>query len=1765
MKHKRFQGSLALALFASLTIPSVSATAALAEDNPLPVQPAAREASAERIPVIVMLKDQPTRPDAGAEKSRLATQDELIKKWEEKYDLKPGRQFAYLVNGFAADVPANFIKDLAFEPEVKSVKRERLFYPTEYGARQMEGVPGAYEKYKVDGTGMVISIIDSGVDATHQDMRLDDGVCAKSKIKVDEAHKAEGHFTCKVPAGYNYADSNYVVKDLTTSMHGMHVSGIAAANASPGDVPGDVTTNGGRIDGVAPNAQILAMKVFSNNPDLQGAQDSDIIAAIEDSVKMGADVINMSLGSANGISYASSGSYRAIDAAYKAGTLVVVSAGNEGTNWSPDGTEVDAGGKFDNGPLGTPGSQGKAFTIASVDNNYTSSVVAYWTANGGPEQEVGYSHAIGKLDDVEREVVDGGLGKPENFAGHDAAYYKDKLVLIKRGELSFKDKFANAQKAGAYGVIIYNSQGDSYLGMGGIDDSPLFGVSIYQSSGEKIKAALDKHETVKIRFTTTVSVAHHDGIPVASDFTSWGPTANLDFNPDIAGIGGNVYSTLNNNTYGVMSGTSMAAPNVTGLSTLVLEQFRKTFPDVSKSERLDLVRTALMNTAGPVNSRFNTVAIPRQIGAGLANVDRALTTPVLATVNGEPSVALKNITSARTVTVTLKNHSNKAVEYTVPAQVVYGETTNAQHAIVSKVSGSASASVSSVSVPANGTATVDFTITPGDKGYVEGWLKLESADKSAAPDLSVPYLGFNGDWNEEPIILPADQTFSLAPEAKSQLLTSWGGSVIPLHPDPLWGLPEFYLSPNGDGDMDTIALDYFILRNAEEVKYSVEDANGKVVRELGGEQEVTRYTAALLGKVQSQTNLAKAYGFDGTYYDPAKADFAVVPNGKYFYVLKARLPESTEWQTFKFPFDVDATAPVITFSDRADDGTVTIDIDEQGSHLLAEPTVTDQTGKEYTVTTVTDGSKYSVKIGDEPIVLTAAVNDAGFNQGVASRAYNGISLLVPDAESLDGRVVGKGTSIVHNDKLLVQGFYGDDVKKVTVNGEEEQIANGRFNALTPLTPGENTITVVAYDAGGTEVGKVEFTVYYDNVDPVLNVTGTFSSDKVLQLSPEGTVTVTGTITDDHAPKANQPLTVKVGKDTVNVGADGSFTHTFKPSAKAKTVEVVGSDSVNFVSESFVIQGRVPAPTGFQGPIFTNLDGDGYRHVLPNAHPDIKDGVFTLRGKLVSPMDKLTFTPGARAASSSSRDAGASSDTTIVGPAPIEATINADGTFEVPLPFESGFNNYRMLGTKDDKPVFDHPLTLMADSVLPEISFEKPGTVYAGRLFVNKPEVQVKGTASDDAWGYQLLVNDSSVIDLFNYSGLGKPSNEREFDQTIPAKDGDTLYVLLRDANGNALVNFTPVVLDETKPVVTTSIEDSKVITDKAPVTVDVKDVNLAGVNVTLNGKDVDSYEASVSKVAYGDTLVDVKKAGDANGVLDTEKLFPKNTEKWDTEKSFEVPTADLAAGVYTLTVTGTDFAGNVVTKTVTFKVDNPAVINGDSPADVEVYSNQLTDQKALQAAALAKFSVTDDGTPAHPGQNATLAFKADTILVKGTNNVTLVATDADGKTVSRDVVVNIKVKTVTLEDKGVTATGEFGEGDALNVTIDTKDNETTYNVKHAAGVGTVKADITLPYVKDGEVFTYVDGKLVRVDATVTADGKFAFKGEVDGVYVVKVKTQTPPERPTPKPGETPKPAPAEPGKPLAKTGAEASVNMAAAALLLVSGLGLVMIRRRYER
>jgi lactocepin len=204
--------------------------------------------------------------------------------------------FGNLVNGFSIEVRRGEIEKIKNLPGVKNVTEVKKYYVDMNSAKELTQAENVWKDYGYQGEGMLISIIDTGIDHTHKDMRLDQDGKDKAKLSksaVEEKIKTLGKGTYlseKVPFGYNYADKNNTAKDSTDSMHGMHVAGIAAANGSDEEIKA-----GSAVDGVAPDAQLLAMKVFSNGPLSSGAYSDDIVAAIEDSVTLGADVINMSL------------------------------------------------------------------------------------------------------------------------------------------------------------------------------------------------------------------------------------------------------------------------------------------------------------------------------------------------------------------------------------------------------------------------------------------------------------------------------------------------------------------------------------------------------------------------------------------------------------------------------------------------------------------------------------------------------------------------------------------------------------------------------------------------------------------------------------------------------------------------------------------------------------------------------------------------------------------------------------------------------------------------------------------------------------------------------------------------------------------------------------------------------------------------------------------------------------------------------------------------------------------------------------------------------------------------------------------------------------------------------------------------------------------------------------------------------------------------------------------------------------------------------
>ena len=566
-------------------------------------------------------------------------------------------QYTWLLSGVATTVPYGAIAEIKAVEGVANVVLQQVYtvcettnevaVPNTVTDGVMIGRESAWAN-GYTGQGMKIAIIDTGIDIDHQnfaalaaDKLTDTSVTADTVAAVLEnlnaAKRYNGlalenvYYSTKVAYAFNYCDNDLDIgHNDGMSDHGTHVAGIAAANKVAGS----------EVVGVAPDAQLYVMKVFGKNG---GAFTKDILAALEDALMLGADVVNMSLGSPAGFNsgdYTENGDF--LDDFYQSvastGTVLSVSAGNNynsayANQW---GTNMNPTDYPDNGVVGSPGSYANTMTVASVENwkiqrNYIDAGGNHMTYYDSGET---YGlPALTSLTGMYQVVVIPGHGEPADYEGLDVA---GKIALVQRGVTSFLEKHQAAEAAGAAAILVYNNTtGEFGMDMTGTSCvTPA--AAITMADGAYLVSAVESNPNFTISFPAAPEGFPTDLAYTMSDFSSVGPTPDLTLAPDITAPGGNIYSTVDNGQYGLMSGTSMAAPNIAGLSALVMQYVKETFP--AGTDYRAVTQYLLMSTASPLSYDESLAYSPRTQGAGLANAFNAVTTKAYLTVDGSDSV-----------------------------------------------------------------------------------------------------------------------------------------------------------------------------------------------------------------------------------------------------------------------------------------------------------------------------------------------------------------------------------------------------------------------------------------------------------------------------------------------------------------------------------------------------------------------------------------------------------------------------------------------------------------------------------------------------------------------------------------------------------------------------------------------------------------------------------------------------------------------------------------------------------------------------------------------------------------------------------------------------------------------------------------------------------------------------------------------------------------------------------------------------------------------
>jgi len=432
-----------------------------------------------------------------------------------------------------------------------------------------------------DGTGIKIAVIDTGVDYNHPDLF---------------GFGKDG----KVIGGYDFVDNDN--SPIDTNGHGTEVAGIIAAD--------------GQLHGVAPKSKILAYRVSENG---ESVSSDLIIKAIERAILDKADVINISLG----VNLTNKKIDNAVNKAVEQGIVVVTAAGNNGPEL---------------GSIGSPGINPNTITVGATYNNITASLVSTLEVEGKKYQVLPMVGTSPLDKPITAEIHFGQYGRERDLVDSEI---KDSILLVERGSdlegeiVYFSDKENNAAKFGAKAIIIYNNEQGLFFGelnheLAGPGYQPT--IPALSMSGDE---GLMLKKLVQNKTLGTLNVFYHPDF--VAYFSSRGPVSPFYIKPDLVAPGAFINTTLAGGKYNFTSGTSFAAPHVSGAAALLLQKNK----DLQPME----VKSLLVTTTNSVSDAYGNQFPVEITGSGRLNLTKAFDANLII----EPTYLIFNVSPEKNV------------------------------------------------------------------------------------------------------------------------------------------------------------------------------------------------------------------------------------------------------------------------------------------------------------------------------------------------------------------------------------------------------------------------------------------------------------------------------------------------------------------------------------------------------------------------------------------------------------------------------------------------------------------------------------------------------------------------------------------------------------------------------------------------------------------------------------------------------------------------------------------------------------------------------------------------------------------------------------------------------------------------------------------------------------------------------------------------------------------------------------------------------------
>jgi minor extracellular serine protease Vpr len=740
----------AMVLAAGLMLASSTAVAAAPQGS---TDSYSAHAVFDKTSAIVTFKDQPvstydghlngyekTRPSKGKLNPNSAAykkyvgylkqQHAAFQKWLQTNvpSAKVTSNYFVALNGVAVKLNGAAIGKLSNSTIVKSVDYVTLYHPTLSESYKIINASGAWSAAggrSNAGSGIKIGDIDTGIDVNHPFFDPS-GFSYPAGFPKCDATDSTSH---TANTGCKYVSPKVIVAKVFNNKlnqngfdaeavqdHGTHTAGIAAGVTGKTAVVNGVSIND--MSGIAPGAWLGNYNVFPG--DVTDARNEDILNAVEAAVNDGMDVLNLSLGGG----YHGNNDLLALglDDAVAAGVVVAVAAGNSG----PGGNTIES-----------PGRARNVITVgASTNQHFVGQPVTY-PAGGGTT----VGGAVGDFDSFPTASYDL-FDTNSTSCTSVAAGASGKVALINRGSCTFSQKIANAKAAGAVGVVVVNNVAGDPTAMArtaGFDDD-IPAVMIGKNEG----AALRTSGATTISFVATFQEFITPNGDILAGFSSQGPTTvDLNIKPDLTSVGVNVLSSIScvgkgagcpgdGSGWAFFSGTSMATPHIAGSAAVLLDLHPGWTPAQIKSalvNRADIVVTDAFSGVHDVG--------PNQQGGGRENLGDAATSTLflspVAAAFGQISGSQQTPTR---LSIRLTNPTGTSQTFSVSetrfTPSTFGGTISSIYGAGTLSSGDSRITTpTSVTVPANGTATLTVSVNPGLNGQtILGWINLDGPGSS---------------------------------------------------------------------------------------------------------------------------------------------------------------------------------------------------------------------------------------------------------------------------------------------------------------------------------------------------------------------------------------------------------------------------------------------------------------------------------------------------------------------------------------------------------------------------------------------------------------------------------------------------------------------------------------------------------------------------------------------------------------------------------------------------------------------------------------------------------------------------------------------------------------------------------------------------------------------------------------------------------------------------------------------------------------------------